>query len=436
MLAIDVSLLLLMLSQTRVEVSYSTIESTYSEHTQAVKKARSGDHQGGLLILQRLLQHFPNDYSLQRDYVIVTAWSGDCKKAIKRFHRIKNSKKHKGYFLAQVGECMVKQERYHDAIALLRKANRKYPDNKDIKYYLLQAKIRLASTLPSGTETKSYVRLNESDQGRPEWFLGNETSFHVTNKTRVYVNYLISRTNDSTLKAGEQDRIGVGIRYRPNLHVILEQGISRDTGQSGQGGSFSRVQFMPSDTWHYEFFYNTFAIDIPIRAKAGGIEADHTAAKVTHDIDEAWYWHVSLNRLRFTDNNTREYLYGEYGILLKQGAERNHRLVLEYYQSHNSLVNAVYFNPSRDQSTNVVYELEFLFPESRFKDHQDQLKFSLGSYKQKDFGSHGTWGIAYGQKYELSESISFSYEFGYENNVYDGQRESERIFEARLKIKL
>ena len=233
MLAIDVSFLLLMLSQTRAGAFYPTIESTYSEHTQAVKKARSGDHQGGLLILQRLLQYFPKDYSLRRDYVIVTAWSNDCKLAIKRFKKIQRSPEHKPYIITLMGECMIKQGRYKDALSLLNKPQKKYPDHSEIRHLRLKALLEDSGRVTTDAEIRSRVQFNESDQGFPEWLVLTEASFQVSKRNRFFSQYVVSRSSDDVLKAGEQDRLVVGWRYQHNPHLFLEQSVSKDTRESG-----------------------------------------------------------------------------------------------------------------------------------------------------------------------------------------------------------
>ncbi|GMQ91556.1 MAG: hypothetical protein BMS9Abin11_0865 [Gammaproteobacteria bacterium] len=436
MLAIDVSLLVLMLSQSRAGASYPTIESTYPEHTLAVKKARSGDHQGGLLILQRLLQHFPKDYPLQRDYAIVTAWSDDCKLALKRFKKIQNSSKHKPYIITLMGECMVRQGRYKDALSFLDKSQKKYPNHSELRHLRQKALIEEASRTSSGTEIKNYTQYNESDQGFPEWLVLTEASFQVSKRNRFFSQYIISRSSDDAFKAGEQDRLAIGWRYQYSPHLFLEQSVSKDVKENGLGGSLSRIRYNPSDTWNFEFMHDTYSLDIPIRAKASNVEAKQTTFSMTYDVDESWYGYVTVNRYRFSDTNIRESLYGEYGILLLKKTDLEHRLSVEVYSSRNSLTGAPYFNPIKDKSLSLTYKLDLHFRSSRFDKHSDQFSISLGQYDQEGFETRGRWGLYYGQDYKISNRFHFSYGLGYGRNVYDGQLESEKKFEMKFLLRL
>ena len=113
-----------------------------------------------------------------------------------------------------------------------------------------------------------------------------------------------------------------------------------------------------------------------------------------------------------------------------------HRLGIEVYGSRNSLTGAPYFNPSKDKSLNLAYKLGLHYRNSRFQKHSDQLSISLGRYDQEGFDDHGRWGLHYGQDYKLSKRFHFSYGFGYERNVYDGQHESEKKFEMNFTLGL
>jgi biofilm PGA synthesis protein PgaA len=85
-----------------------------------VELARAGRHAPALRILQRLLTAFPDDYPLQRDYVMITAWSGDCEAALARFERIRRHPGLHNYVVPAIQDCAVKRARAEDVDGALR----------------------------------------------------------------------------------------------------------------------------------------------------------------------------------------------------------------------------------------------------------------------------------------------------------------------------
>lgn len=92
----------------------SGIEGTYAAHTRAVELARDGRHDEGLAILRDLLARFPDDYPLNRDYVLISQWRGDCDEALARFQRIRGRSSLDDYLTAAVADCAVQRARTGD----------------------------------------------------------------------------------------------------------------------------------------------------------------------------------------------------------------------------------------------------------------------------------------------------------------------------------
>jgi predicted Zn-dependent protease len=98
------------------------IEDTYAEHTRAVELARAGRHDAALVILRRLLGQFPDDYPLNRDYILVSAWKGDCPGALRHYEKVKARPSFEPYFVQAVADCAVKRAQAGDhdgALAVL-----------------------------------------------------------------------------------------------------------------------------------------------------------------------------------------------------------------------------------------------------------------------------------------------------------------------------
>lgn len=86
-----------------------TIEDTYQEYTHAVELARSGNYAEGIRILRNLLQRFPNDYSLNRDLILILNWNKDCGSALSQFDRVSTHIPFEPYFSQAVADCAIQQ---------------------------------------------------------------------------------------------------------------------------------------------------------------------------------------------------------------------------------------------------------------------------------------------------------------------------------------
>lgn len=113
-------MVLAVLSAQAADPQYRTIADTQPDHTRAVEVARAGHHEPALQILRRLLTAFPDDYPLQRDRVMITAWKGDCEAALKHFERIRRHPQLHNYVVPAIQDCAVKRARAEDHDGALR----------------------------------------------------------------------------------------------------------------------------------------------------------------------------------------------------------------------------------------------------------------------------------------------------------------------------
>jgi len=404
-----------------------------AQHLRAVKLGQAGKYDDALLILDRLLQNFPDNYPLNRDHILITIWKGDCKGALKRFERVRNHE-HPAYLIVPVSDCLLERNRPKEAATLVRAGLDRHPEDADLKHALLKTTLVVDVDRPIDEDRPAVAfefTTDESDQGLREWFSRVEVSTQVAERARIYASYRIARSDEAEFAAGDYDRAGIGVRYRVNEQWLLDQEFSTDAKESGKGGAATTLVYEPRDTWKLTARYTTFAEDLPLRARAVGVEGKHGETTAEYNsTDYLWYGLVTLNRYDFTDTNRRESLFGTLGYTFEMLPYREQMLYGEVYGSRNTLDNAPYFNPKRDRSVGLVHRTNFIF-ESRFKRHVDSLFLTLSSYWQEDFDTHGKWGVRYEQDYNIDGVSHFNLGLAYDRNIYDGQRE----YETRLEIR-
>lgn len=431
LLSFVVSLFAMVVCQ--AETARDSVREMETQHLRAVMLGRAGNYDDALRILDDLLRDYPGNYPLTRDRILITIWKGDCQGALERFERVR-SHDHPPYLIVPVSDCLLDQNRPKEAATLVRAVLEHNPGDDRLQHALLKSTLAVESRKPIDEKRPAMAFefvTDESNQGVREWFSRLEGSAHVADRTRIYARYSTAHSNDSGLGAGDFDRAGIGVRHRVNEQFMLDQEFSTDTGDSGKTGAATILVYEPRDTWKFTGRYTTFAEDLPLLARAAGIEAKHGGAAAEYNsIDYVWYGLVTSDRYDFTDTNHRKSLFGMLGYTFEALPYREQTLYGEIYSSRNTLVNAAYFNPKRDRYLGLVHRTNFIF-ESRFKRHMDSLFLTLGSYWQEDFGSHNKWGVRYEQNYDFSETSHLSLGLAHDRNVYDGQRENETRFELR-----
>lgn len=403
-----------------------------AEHDRAVELARAGRYDEGLAILYRLLERFPDDYPLQRDTVVILTWKGDCEEALQRFARLRGRGDLEPYLIVPVSDCLLAAERPKEAAWLVRRALARHPGHEGLEHALLKAQVALK--LAGHDEERPQARFalisDESERGPREWRAEAEAVARIAAGTRLYARYLLTRSSEASLDSGDLDRLGLGIRYRIDERWLLEQEFSRDTRRSGQGASRSALVFEPRDTWRYALSHTTFAEDLPLRARASGVEATQTRISVdTHRTDWLWEGFAVANRYDFSDGNERTNVYATAGYAYARRPEREHRLFIELYQSRNSLGDTQpYYNPRRDRDLGIVHRTDFSY-DTRFKRHVDRLSLAIGSYWQEGFGSHTRWSVRYEQDYDFDDTNALVWAAAFRRQVYDGVSEDETRLE-------
>jgi len=396
-----------------------------------VELARAGRHDEGLAVLLPLLQRFPDDYPLQRDVVLISAWKRDCPGALTRFERLRDYPDLEPYLVVAVTDCLLDANRPQEARRLARRARERYPEDESLRdaFFKSDFVLRVDQNIDEEQPAVEAALGNDtSDQGLAEWIGRIEGSARIAEATRLYARYRFTRSTETQYRSGDLDRVGVGLRFRYDEQFLFDQEFSADVSESGQSGSTTRVVFESRDAWRFTAAYASFAEAIPLRARAAGIDARQGTAEVAYERrDYRWEGLASSNYFDFSDSNQRTVFYATAGYAYEMRARREQRLFLEWVQSSNTFDGAVYFNPLHDSSLGLTQRTDFVY-DSRYRRHVDHLWLSVNAYSQADFGTHGRWALRYEQDYDFDEARALVAGAGVARNVYDGKYETESRF--------
>ncbi|MEE8482053.1 MAG: hypothetical protein V3S12_01750 [Acidiferrobacterales bacterium] len=400
---------------------YAGNDSAARQQQRAMELARIGQHDRAIKILQSLKTNYPDRYSIQRDYILVASWIGDCDRVTNGYRSLQKKYQHYSRVVIPVAKCLREQNRVRDAIRILNMALARNKSNRKLKRELSVAQQELSA---QKFTTEYELETNSSDAGNREMrgqaIIWGEVGDHLYGHARFTMVYAI----DPQFATGNLNRVGVGLDYSMGK-LSLDGELSGDIVRGGEIGLSATVRYAPTASWTVAATHHTFSEDVPLRAKALSISSNqrHFAAGF-HTPDYVWEWLATADWMSFSDGNRRHEWASELGYGLDLKPEREKRLMFELSQSSNTLGGTVYYNPLSAQTILGGYKLTRVH-KSKHKRKSDEIYLWLGDYQQQNYGSNGIYGARYQQDYEFDDAHSFMWRVGAASKVYDGKRESE-----------
>ena len=408
-------------------------ESPDALHERAVNLARQEKYTEAISILDSILANDPKNYPVQRDYIIISTWMGRCDVALARYEKIKKHPDRETYLITPVAQCLADEGKTEAALDMLTDANRRSGDEES-QDALRQIKRRFA--LDRRPIFDAAAATTKSDAGARDWLFSARLKTKINDRAAWYARFLHARADDPKFETGDFHRLGVGIIYGINRNVTLIEDLAAEMDGGSSFGSTTTLVLTPSVSLQGQLELATFAEDVPLRARALGIDAHRfTASANYHTLDYRWDAAGGAAFYDFSDGNNRHALNGALGYAFELAPRREQRIIGNVYHTGNTLDNTVYYNPERDLSMTLTYKLDLVY-ESKFPRHVDHIYAHVGSYAQSGVNPFPIYGVRYEQDYDFNEATSLTWGAALRQSVYDGNREFEANFNVSVSRKL
>jgi len=418
---------------TPVLAQFAFDESPDALHERAVSLAREEKYTEATAILDSILVRDPKNYPVQRDYVIISTWMGRCDIALERYEKIKTHPNQEIYLVTPVAQCLADAGKTEAALALLTDVNRRSGDQES-QDALRQIKRRFAADRRPVVDVAAAT--TKSDGGARDWLLSARVKNKINDRAAWYLRFLYAYADDPNFDTGDMHRLGAGVVFGVNRLVTLIEDVAVELSDGSDFGSTTTLVFTPSISLEGQLEYATFAEDIPLRARALGVDAQRYTASVNyHTLDYRWDAAGGAAFYDFSDGNQRRALNASLGYAFELAPRREQRIIGGVYHTGNTLDNTVYYNPERDLSTTLTYKLDLVY-ESKFPRHVDHIYAHVGSYAQVGESPFPIYGLRYEQDYDFNEATSLTWGAALRQSVYDGGREFETNFNISVSRKL
>jgi len=389
----------------------------------AMALARSGEYQQAIPALEKIFREHPGDNRIKRDLMAVYSWAGDCRKSLRLYRQFKRDDIDDRVSVAAAAQCLVKDERYIEANAILTPAREKYGYDRKILDLYLETRAKLEKKKP--WYNYNGLELSGSDIGGNGIVFESELSRELNDATSLFTRLRLAHEHDPAFGDGSLKRLGAGFEHRFYNGLNWRAELSANIEGNTDVGLGSRLEYPFSDKLNASAEYVTYADDISLPAIGLGITADRFRLKSEfHSDDWAFKGSASAGQYRFSDSNLRQQASVDLSYAYSRVDERWRRVGLAIDHETNTYAAATYFNPGDANSVLVYHSWEIPRQSKRIK-HKDKLTLKAGVVAQAGFTTEAISEALYEQNFELSEDSSIAVSYSLASNVYDGARETD-----------
>lgn len=413
----------LFLAISQEAVAEDTQQSYQVIQRNAMAMARSGEYPQAIAALEKIQQQYPEDKRIKRDLMAVYVWAGDCRHSLRLYRQFNRDDVDDRVSIAAVSDCLIKDERYLEANAILTPAREKYAyDRKILDLYLL-ARQQLA-------KHKSWYNYNGlevsgSDIGGDAVAFESELSREVSDATSLFARLKLAHEHSPTFGDGTLKRLGTGFEHRFYNGILWRSEASLNLEGAANGGFTNKLGYSYSDNVKVSGEYTTFAEDISLPAIGLGITSNRIQiGSEFHNDGYAFKGSASAAQYQFSDSNLRQAVSVDLSYAYSRVDERWRRIGLAIDHETNTYAAATYDNTSDANSVVVYHSWEIPGRSKRVK-HNDKLTLKAGMVAEAGFNTEAISGALYEQKFEVSEDSAISVSYSLASNVYAGVRETD-----------
>ncbi|MHB9154677.1 MAG: PgaA family protein, partial [Endomicrobiales bacterium] len=359
---------------------------------------------------ENLLSSAPSNAHIHTALAHIYLWRGWQRRSLEEFRVSRTLLP--GVPSIDVGYCYSLEENgfRKEARRLAQSLSSRYPRDPDTRKLsrFLEAGNRPAASLKAAS-------VQESPGAREtEWTLGYEQPAGLRLKLFAEVFYrTVSETvlnevyNDGILVVSEErleeelrrGSLGLGWAASRNTQLTVTASAGADGGTPGVAGE---VRARVSDDFAFRGRYDSFSLDVPLRARAFGIEAREATAGVYYHRDEGFAGEAHASSLDMSDENKHWTYRLRADKALTTAASWKTRFSFEGTVETNQNTDVPYFSPDYFSAASLIPGVEHVWFRLYERSLVDRLSAGYGAQWQKGFPSDDTWFGRFEQEYRFS----------------------------------
>ncbi len=260
--------------------------------------------------------------------------------------------------------------------------------------------------------------VNESP-GATEYWIRSSLSEPIIPTFRLFQEFVWQETSDD----GEDfhwNRAGLGCEWIVLPQLIWKQAVNYDYEDTDDFGYYSIITWLPTDHLKITAGYDSFMLDIPIRARAEGVEGENAYLDVYYHESDLRYYGATFNINWLDDGNRGTSLTLYYDQNVVNLPDFKIRCGIEGNYSANSKQNVDYFSPLEGYTLVLNQTFHYIHYHRDDRKFRSSLYTREGFYLQHGFHSYAIYGITYEQTFDVSKSFAIVWHVAWDRKIYDG----------------
>jgi biofilm PGA synthesis protein PgaA len=328
----------------------------------------------------------------------------------------------------RIGECYALNEndRGEEARTKAQELLKEFPANKHVQRLNRYFEVQDMRTL---TVDGAY---STEDPGAEGVYWSVRVDQPIKPWRSMFAEYVWRRSEESDA-SDLRRRWRTGFDWRLNRDWWSTVGFSIDEN-GANAGHFETLTFTPDDRWLFSASYDSYAIDVPLRAAVTGVEAQETSFLARYRASEDFTAETSALWRDYTDGN-QQYVYG---LRLDKGlttsAYWKTRLMFDGFWEFNSENDRDYFSPESLYGFYLVPMVEHTWFRRYERALVDRFFAGVGDQWQKGYSGDTVWYVRYELDYRLSDVFSILAGTTYAQKYYDG--DDTKVWTPYLTMKV
>lgn len=305
-----------------------------------------------------------------------------------------------------------------EARSLAEKLYKKYPTKKHVQdtYELLQVE--------DMNEFHTETKFIDEDPGSREYRVKSTLKEPIVPTFKLFQEVVWQETAEETTEGKEEfewKRAGLGYEWIVVPQLIWKQAFTFDYQKMEEYGYYTILTWLPTDHLKITAGYDSFYLDIPIKARAKGIEGESAFWDVFYHESDLRNYGIASGYNYFDDGNLNSFYKLYYDQSVLNTPDFKIRLGGEIYHARNRKTHVDYFSPEHDLSFVIQPTLHWIHFLRYDKKYRSSLYCRIGFYKQHKYDYHTIGGATFEQLIRLSKTFEFTWNVSWDRKVYDGE---------------
>lgn len=319
----------------------------------------------------------------------------------------------------EVADSRLRRRHFDEARERTEELQSVYPDDTAVRRSVEDVAAAQAVELVVDTQVTNETG-NAADRPGSEFNLNSRLYLpHFAERWRPFAAFDYSSAKPPE---GFVDRIRYGVGAQAEWPDFTLEAIAwNNTGTLSRAGATLSGTWEPTDQWSFSGTGELYSSETPLRAVLHEITANSASFRTTYSKNELFSISGGVGFLPFSDGNNR---FEANLSLVRRIVDRPHvkiNLHPEVYASHNTRLDAPYFNPAHDTSANLAAEIDHLIWRRYERSFRQSLTVGAGPYWEAHFRPDWIGQISYRHAFEFHPGLEFRYGVDLARRIYDGQ---------------